>query len=72
MEKIQLILIIAAIIVGLIIIAITVNYLKKSKGRKGEKKVAAVLKKSGKSRGCRLLTMHICRYIKGLARLTIF
>ena len=65
MEKIQLILIIAAIIVGLIIIAITVNYLKKSKGRKGEKKVAALLKKSGKSRGCRLINNAYLPLYKG-------
>lgn len=65
MEKIQPILIIATVISVLMIAAIAVNYLKKSKGRQGEKKVAAVLKKSGKSRGCRLINNAYLPLYKG-------
>jgi hypothetical protein len=65
MEKLKIILIAVAAVVLILVIIGAVIRIKKSKGRKAEKKVAGVLRKAGKKRKCRLINNAYLPLYKG-------
>lgn len=65
MENLKIVLIVIAAVAALLIVLMAGNYLKKSKGRAAEKKVAAALKKAGKSRKCKVINNAYLPLYKG-------